>query len=150
MNDNNALLKLVVTVADDVFSLGRCWEDGEDLVHYAYSVRVEDVATGRRWAHEKTFRMTHDCHGPSACTENEDVPCPGRKQEFHSDRACADAAQALADKVAAAYKAGKWAGPIGNQHWAEVDPCYGSDAYEAYGVEAREAYLERREAGLSH
>jgi len=146
MNDNK-LLELLVELDANAFSLGRCWEDGEALIHLAYFVRVTDMKSGRRWVHEKTFKMTHDCHGPSACGEQgEDYRCPA-KQEFWSDKACENAALALASKVDAAHKAGKWAGPINNSHWTEIDAAYGSEAYQAQGVEAREAYLERREAG---
>jgi hypothetical protein len=142
MNANSVLI-LTVSVSEDWFSLGRCWEDGTDLVHSRYSVRVEDVKTGRRWLHFKHFNMTHDCHGPMACTEDEEG-CRS-KQEFQSDDQAGDDCRKLAAKVAAAYKAWKWAGPIGNENWVEVDACYGSEAYQAQGVEAREAYLERRE-----
>jgi hypothetical protein len=145
MNDTNALF--AIDIDANLFSLGRCWEDGEDLVHYAYSLQVEELATGRRWAHDKVFRMTHDCSGPSACSENEDG-C-NVKQEFHSDDAALKACEALAAKVQAAYKSGSWKGPF-NEHWYEVDAAYGSQAYHDQGVEAREAFLERREAGLDH
>jgi hypothetical protein len=150
MNDLPALkntdLVLDVEVAADYFSLGRCWEDGSDLVHSAYSVRVTDAKTGRRWIHNKTFHVAHDCHGPSACIETEGCQV---KQEFRWDHEAELAAELLAVRVRHAYKHRLWEGPVGNVNWTEGDPAYGSEAYEAAGVEAREAAQERRDEGFS-
>lgn len=53
------------------------------------------------------------------------------------------AATAAAERLAGRVRS---AGIFDDQHWYEVDPVYGSDAYQSQGIEEQRAYADRFDA----
>jgi hypothetical protein len=115
----------VFFVHEYVYSLGRHDEDGEERFAKGYTV-VAEGKSGERFAHTHSFRGTNVNH------EHEMEAAAGR----------------LMARVQAAQKAGSWKGPVDNENWVPMEPCYGSEAYVAGNWEAYNAYLEKREEGI--
>lgn len=105
-------------VRDDVFQDGRD-ECGHPVERLAYYVVAEEPS-GRRWAHSRVFT-------------DDGVWQRGERQ----------AAQMLT-RIEAAYAAGRALDP---DHWQEIDPAYGSDAYQ--GLD-NECYFRNREIMAAH
>jgi hypothetical protein len=91
-------MNLIFGVRSDVVSLGRHWEDGEEMIGYVGYVVAEDPA-GRRWAHNRSY--THQ--EPEGAEAQADVLC---------------------QRIEAA------GGKINLAYWTEIDPAYGSRAYQ--------------------
>lgn len=100
------LATLVIGTRSNLYAKG-VTEDGEADVWEAWTV-VAEAEDGRRWVHERVF-LGHELGVQGA----------------------AQAAARLSVRVEEARRAGKWAGPVGNAHWSEIQPCYGSPAYSA-------------------
>jgi hypothetical protein len=98
------LATLVVGTRSNLYAKG-VTEDGEADVWEAWDV-VAEAEDGRRWVHVRTFL--------------------GHELGVHG---AAEAAARLSVRVEEARGAGKWAGPVGNAHWSEIRPAYGSPAY---------------------
>lgn len=105
-------------VRDDVYQAGRD-ECGYPIERLAYYV-VAEAPSGRRWTHTRVF--TDDG--------------VWKRGERHS-------AQMLA-RIEAAYAAGR---ALDADHWEEIDPAYGSDAYQ--GLD-NECYFRNREIMDAH
>ena len=105
-------------VRDDVFHDGRD-ECGHPVERLAYYVVAEEPS-GRRWAHSRVFT-------------DEGVWKRGEK----------NSAEMLA-RIERAYAAGR---PLDPAHWEEIDPAYGSDAYQ--GLDG-ECYFRNREIMEAH
>ena len=73
-------------------------------------------------------------------------PCGRRWQHERSFSAQHDA-QRLLDRIEAAHRSGR---RLNLDHWSEIDPAYGSDAYVSQRIEGQRAAEERREAGLAY
>jgi len=86
-------------------------ETGELVEHLAYYVVVTD-GRGRRWAHNHMYSTT-----------------------TLSRAECETKCQRLMERVRAAQAAGRWAGPVDNQHWHRTYPVYGGRAYETEWAE---------------
>jgi hypothetical protein len=144
--------RFALTVCEHIFSYGMSWEEPEEVEGYAYYVVAQGL-NGERYAHFKTFRLAHSC-AQKGCNErapHDDSPwkCEdAAKNEFASEGDAKAAAQALLARIAAAQKAGTWAGPVESEHWREIQPEYGSIAYEEGGWEAHNAEREREEDAL--
>ena len=108
-------MTLRIAVISDLYKAG-VTEDGQDFVADRFYVMVE-APNGQRWVHGASFDST--------------------KQEFDDEDGfpyfpdfrieAKEKAEALADKVRA-YVTAK--GLLDLDHWHEVDPAYGSDAYQ--------------------
>jgi len=98
-------MRLVVEVAENIY-LSSHEETGEPEEASCYFAIVE-AFDGSRWAHEMPF-LGH---------------LMGR---LHAQAAAAR----LVERIQAALDAGTWAGPVNNPRWVEVQPAYGSDAYQ--------------------
>lgn len=123
------MIKLNVVLVSDLFNVGR-QEDGVPFVGERYFAELED-STGRRWRH----RVSAD--GAVNLGLDED----GYGPYFQDTRAEATARIGkLVARVAAHLAAG---GKVDFDHWYEVDPAYGSDAYVGQGIEARRVWEER-------
>ena len=83
----------------------------------AYSV-IAEAKNGRRWGHDHTFVSRHN---------GDD---------------CGERAEALRARIERAYAAGL---KLDQNHWREIDPCYGSEAYVEQDVDAHRAAREREE-----
>lgn len=94
---------LQVFVQDDLVKVG-VTEDGEDDIARAFYVVAED-ASGRRWAHSSSY-VAH-------------------RRDAEVAEACA---VRLRDRVAEAVAEGR--SPDFDSHWNEIDPAYGSEAYQ--------------------
>ncbi|MBM3596428.1 MAG: hypothetical protein FJX31_11880 [Alphaproteobacteria bacterium] len=81
---------------------------------------VAEAANGRRWQHQHSF-ITASMNG---------------------DGGCAARAEKLRVRIADAYAAGR---RLDTQHWVEIDPAYGSDAYVEQDVDAHRWAREREE-----
>ena len=99
-----------VSVACDLYLAGRT-EDGEDYHAESYYVVVERL-DGHRLAHFKTF---------PGCIRHEDQDCG-----YVGFQDVREEAKADADNLVAAIED---VGSINDDHWAEVDPAYGSAYY---------------------
>jgi len=112
----------------DLFDAGRT-SDGDSFIAEAFYVLIEN-ARGTRFRHVATFRTTEML----ICEETGESYFPDLREEATAK------AERLAARVNAAFAAGQnvdWA------YWIEVDPAYGSDEYQAQGIEARRAFEER-------
>lgn len=83
--------------------------EGEDQMETreVWYVTVE-LDSGRRWAHDGRYVSAR-----------------------HHNTAAVAQAERLVARIQAAVKAGTWAGPVGNPHWVEIEPAYGSIDYAA-------------------
>lgn len=106
-------------VRDDVFisHLDECGHGVEALCYYV----VAEAPNGRRFAHERTFH----------------------------DAGVYGVGEALANRLLAAIVKAYVAGiePQWDKHWQEIDPAYGSDAYQ--GLD-NERYFRNREIMEAH
>lgn len=137
-----------LSIHEEVFSFGRSWEDGEEVIGTAFQL-VAEGTHGERYYHDRTFRVTH------SCSQSHDFPEDGiceeqAAQEFHRESEAQAAAEKLLARVVEAQNAQTWAGPVNNPHWGEGQPCYGSEAYEAGGWEALNAEQEANEEGFTY
>ena len=71
----------------------------------------------------------------------------GRRWQHERSFSAQHEAQRLLDRIEAAHRGGR---RLNRDHWIEIDPCYGSEAYVAQGIEGQRAAAERREAGLTY
>lgn len=119
----NATTNWEVEIASDVYDAGQHPEDGSPLEGLSFYL-VATAPNGRRFVHDKRFNSP--ARGWLARTKV--------------------AVETLFARVQAAQAAGEWAGPVGNAHWAEVDPAYGSEAYASNWreIEAERLDLEKR------
>lgn len=97
----------MVEVASDVYD-GGTDKDGDTIEALAFYLQATDV-DGRRFVHDKRFNSMGRCQLDAVKEQVCNLWC----------------------KVVDAQEAGTWAGPVGNLHWVEVDPAYGSAAYSA-------------------
>jgi hypothetical protein len=116
-------------VRDDLVDLGRD-EDGSVVVGRSFYVVAEDEA-GHRWAHSSSF-LDH------VRAVDED----GLRYWARRDGADA-AADRLLDRIEAAVAAGR---RLDAAHWVEVDPAYGSAAYQELDAVGYFAAAERQAA----
>ena len=116
---------------DDLVDLGRD-EDGSVVEGRSFYVVAEDEA-GHRWAHSHSF-LDH----VRAVTED------GERYWARRDLAEVEAAVvALRDRIEAAFAAGR---RLDAAHWVEVDPAYGSAAYQEMDAVGYFAAAERQAA----
>lgn len=105
-----------VVVASDVIHIGKSWEDGEPIEALNYYVLVR-APNGRQWVHQESRnnRSLHwdDDHGIDYIERHDDA------EPF---------CQRLADRVRAHLEAGGV--PDFANYWTEIDPAYGSEAYQ--------------------
>ena len=116
--------------ASDLYSAGHSC-DGHPFISERFYVLIEN-ARGTRFRHVNSWNGT------------EPTICPDTGEPHFSDlRAPALAkAERLATRVNAAFASGNgidWA------YWYEIDPAYGSDEYQAQGIEAQRALADRTE-----
>jgi len=117
-----------VCVASDLYSLGRHWEDGEELFGDVFylSVTLDD---GTRYRHPHCY--------PNRTKEREYCEHEGCEVEFYPWHLDAEErCQAFCDAVAAH-------GSIDTTHWREEDPAYGSEQYQRQGIERERAFMDR-------
>lgn len=120
---------------DDLVDLGRD-EDGEVVVGRSFYVVAEDDA-GHRWAHSHSF-LDH------VRAVDEDGARYWARRSFAEVE---DAAARLRDRIAAHVAAG---GRLDASLWVEIDPAYGSAAYQeldAVGYFGARERHQAREAG---
>lgn len=111
----------------DQYSAGRHPEDGTQVVGESYYVTVT-APNGRRWAHERRWNNT-------AIVRCDDADFGAYVQRDWEGTGKA-AAEALAEAVIDRAR-------IDLAHWVEIDPAYGSDAYQRQGIEAERAFADR-------
>lgn len=116
---------------DDLVDLGRD-EDGSVIEGRSFYVFAEDDA-GHRWAHSHSF-LDH----VRAVTED------GERYWARRDLAAVeDAVVRLRDRIVAHVAAG---GRLDAAHWVEIDPAYGSAAYQELDAVGYFAAAERQAA----
>ena len=119
-----------VAAVSDLFDAGRT-NDGERFSAEVYYVVVENNA-GRRWASYDRF------YGARRVVDDEGwVGFDDLREEASA------AAEALASATRRVLESG---GKLSVEDWYQVDPAYGSKAYQADGIEEIRAY-EDRQAG---
>ncbi len=126
-------MALVFGVREDLVDLGRD-EDGSVVVGCSFYVVAEDDA-GHRWAHDHAF-LDHERR----------VDEDGARFWARRDGADAEADRLLA-RIEAAVAAGR---RLDAAHWVEIDPAYGSAAYQdldAIGYLAARERQAARDAG---
>jgi predicted metal-dependent phosphoesterase TrpH len=129
-------MALSFSYRDDLVDLGRD-EDGSVIVGRSFYVVAEDAA-GHRWAHAHSF-LDH--------AERYDAEEGGRYWARRWNNEAQDAVAALLARIEAHVAAG---GALDADRWVEVDPVYGSAAYQeldAVGYFAARERHEAREAG---
>lgn len=122
---NAAALEIEVTF--DQYSAGRDPEFGTQVIGESYFV-IATAPDGRRWAHAhrwNTAALVLDSEAEFGAYVHRDFDATGET-----------AANRLADRVRAA-------GIINLLHWDEIDPAYGSEAYQRSGIEAERALMDR-------
>ena len=110
-------MSLQIDVRDNEFLVGRD-EDGCDVYGLAYSV-IAINERGERWAHERTFV---DRELVRRYDEQD-----GDEYTVYLTHPAKERAEALAKKIAQHLARG---GNINLDHWTEIDPMYGSVAYQ--------------------
>jgi hypothetical protein len=109
----------------------RYTEDGDKIIKEAFLVWLT-LEDGTRYQHERIFSP--------ALRLDEETGCE------HIDRfeqaECKLKAEHLAARVRNALDYGRW--PDLNR-WTEIEPAYGSEQYQAQGIEAERAAAERQE-----
>jgi hypothetical protein len=112
----------------DLYGAGSTY-DGQPFIAESFYVVIENLA-GRRFAHRVRFRSAerHYC-------EETGEPYFSNLREVASGKA-----ERLAERVNAAIAAGK---ALNDAYWYEIDPAYGSDEYQAQGVEFERALADR-------
>ena len=115
-------MKYQVEVGSNLYNAG-ITEDGEAFIAECYFVAIQ-YADGSRFQHQVTF--------PGAQYSEDEF---GFGYEDIRDSAKAKAEQ-LAHSV-------RQAAGINFQYWEEVDPAYGSDAYQHQGTELKRAFADR-------
>ena len=121
---------------DDLVQLGLD-DDGSPVVGRSFYVVAEDEA-GHRWAHAHSF-LDH--------VKRYDAEEGVRYWARRYNNEAQDAVVALLARIEAAVAAGR---RLDAAHWVEIDPAYGSDAYQdldAVGYFAARERQEAREAG---
>jgi hypothetical protein len=121
---------------DDLVQLGLN-EDGEAIIGRSFYVLAEDEA-GHRWAHAHSF-LDH--------AERYDAEEGARYWARLWNNEAEDAVAALQARIEDAVAAGR---SLDAARWVEVDPAYGSAAYQgldAVGYFAARERHEAREAG---
>jgi hypothetical protein len=112
----------------DLYSAGHSC-DGHPYIAECFYVIVEN-ARGTRFRHVATFRGAEALF----CEETGEPSFADLREEASAK------ADRLAARVNAAIASGKgidWA------YWVEIDPAYGSDEYQAQGIEAQRAFADR-------
>lgn len=124
----------IITVMPWAFDTGHFSEDGAPLIGERFLVWIEMRSSGRRWEHQRSFQthIEYDADTGAAYI-----------QGFDKAR---DRATALAARIEAGLLEGRRLDP---ECWREIDPVYGSAAYEAQGTEAQRAFAEQRDADRS-
>ena len=117
-------MKYDISVASDLYNAGN-GDDGYPFIAELYYV-VLQYEDGRTFRHNAVFL------GDELGVDEEDG------MTYHCDvRVEAEAkAERLAERV-------RQAGKVDFQHWEEVDPAYGSEAYVAQNTEAKRVFAER-------
>lgn len=118
-------------VASDLYQAGYSC-DGHPFIAEKYFVLIENAA-GRRFRHNKSF-------GGVEVYQCEETGETGFKDVRDEVKKIVDD---LAAKVNATLAAGK---PLTASCWFEVDPAYGSDAYQSQGTEAKRYFEELQAA----
>jgi len=113
-------LKFLVTSVANAFSHRVFDEDGREVVGECFNVYVT-APNGRRWVHTQGF-LTILQYG-----EDSQVWAAGYEESKAKS-------ENLAKAVAAALTSGL---RLDQSRWIEVDPAYGSQAYQAQGCEAQ-------------
>lgn len=108
-------------------------EDGEPFVAHCFHVGIE-AKNGQRWFHIHSFPGAESYY-------DDEYDYSGFRDISEEAKAKADK---LADKVRAHLSAGKKLDP---SHWAEVDPRYGSTAYESLDTLGFFKEREKKEDG---
>jgi hypothetical protein len=124
-------MALSFRVRDDLVDLGRD-EDGSVIVGRSFYVVAEDAA-GRRWAHAHSF-LDH-----AKRYDEEEGAYWARRWNNEAQ----DAVAALLARIEAAVAAGRH---LDAAHWVEIDPSYGSAAYQDLDAVGYFAARERQEA----
>jgi hypothetical protein len=125
-------MALSFRVRDDLVDLGRD-EDGSVIVGRSFYVVAEDAA-GRRYAHDRSF-LDH----VQRYDEEDGGHFWGRRWDGDAEREAA----ALLARIEAHVAAG---GALNEAHWDEVDPAYGSAAYQELDAVGYWAARERQAA----
>jgi hypothetical protein len=122
--------KFQVAAVSDLFDAGRT-NDGEVFAAEVYYVVVENGA-GRRWASYDRF------YGARRVVDDEGwVGFDDLREEASA------AAEALAAATNQVLVSG---GKLSLEDWYQIDPAYGSRAYQADGIEEIRAYEDRQAA----
>ena len=120
-------------VRNDLVDLGLD-SDGEQVVGFAFYVVAEDCE-GRRWAHGRRF-----LDRVKAYDAEEGISYWARRDRDKVEAA----AERLCARIVAHVDAG---GELADDCWVEIDPAYGSAAYQAQDAGGyfsdRERHLER-------
>lgn len=123
-------------VREDLVDLGRD-EDGSVVVGRSFYVVAEDEA-GHRWAHDRSFLDRVAAY---------DAEEGGRYWAHREEGAAEAEADRLLARIEVAVAAGR---RLDAEHWVEIDPAYGSAAYQdldAVGYFAARERHAAREAG---
>jgi hypothetical protein len=117
-------MKYDISVASDLYNAGRD-DDGFPFIAELYYV-VLQYEDGRIFRHNAVFL------GDELGVDEEDG------MTYHNDVRVEALAKAerLAERV-------RQAGKVDFQHWEEIDPAYGSEAYVSQGTEAKRVIAER-------
>jgi len=118
-----------VTAVSYLRETNKWTEDGDRLVVADWHVTAT-AASGRR------FMLRHSFHGAVFVSE-EGFAFSGQV----TDRENEAKATALAAKIQAAFDAGRKINP---EHWDEIEPCYGSEAWIAADAGGFFAWEEKR------
>lgn len=122
-------MSLIIDVSSSLYCAGLT-EDGEEFIGHIFFVRAE-APDGRRWVHVRGFDgVNEEFDEEFGCTYYGDV-----REEATAK------AEALASKVQTHLEAG---GKLDPACWNEVDPAYGSNAYDSLDAMGYFKEMEKR------
>lgn len=127
---------MIFAIRDDLIQLGRDPEDGEPVFARSLYV-VAEASDGRRWAHNYSVLDRKQVIDEEWGTVWVNRPAGDAERE----------ADAVLRQVEAAYASGR---NPSRANWTEIDPAYGSDAYQVLDGERffrNREIMEAHEAG---
>lgn len=122
-------------VRDDLFGIQHP-EDGSEYTASVFYITAT-AADGRRFAHDHRFHSAEAFSGYESDGEWYAGISSFREEALAK-------AEALLARMMAAQATGRWTSPVDREHWYEIDPVYGSEAY--IGAEPELVAREKAEA----
>lgn len=125
-------MKLSIGYRDDFYIAGQF--EGDNIIGSKYYV-VAQAEDGSQWAHNRSFLSLRQVYDSDW----------GDYVFMHEKQQAVAAIEKLSLRIQQHLQAG---GSIDMQHWYEIDPAYGSEAYQEMDSGGYFAFREKQEEGV--